>query len=237
MRTIIWFVYFWLHLIYVSIYIPSVKRLMKKGAIDERRRLVQKIAYNWSRKLIGLTGSTIEVEGLENIPRGPVLFASNHQGNFDIPLLLANIPKPVAFVAKIELKKLPLVSSWMEYMECVFIDRKDMRQSLRTIGSAIEILKSGQSMVIFPEGTRSKSSEIQPFKPGSLKMAARAGVKIVPVTIIDSYKIMEANNNKIKPAKVKIIFSNPIETEDLDKATDLTVKTFQVIKENLQKPV
>lgn len=233
MRTIIWFIYFWLHTIYVSIYIPSVRGLMKKGAIEEKRQLVHRVAKNWAGSLINLTGSTIDVVGLEKIPNQPVLFASNHQGNFDIPLLLGSIPHPVAFVAKVELQKLPLVSRWMKYMECVFIDRKDMRQSLRTIGSAIEILKSGQSMVIFPEGTRSKSDEIQPFKPGSLKMAARAGVKIVPVTIIDSYKIMEGNNNRIKPAKVKIIFSDPIETENMDKATDLTVKAFQVIKENL----
>lgn len=236
MRTIIWFSFFWLSTFYTLLFIPKANNLLKKGLVEEKRRYINRVASGWAKGLIKITSSSFEVIGLENIPKDQtVLFASNHQGNFDIPILLANIPIPISFVAKKELLKLPMVSTWMKLMECVFIDRKDLRQSLRAISEAIEILKSGQSMVIFPEGTRSKSMEMEPFKPGSLKLAGRASVPVIPITIIGSYRILEANNNRVKPAKVKIIFSPPVEAGDMEKSTDLTVLVQDIIKENLIK--
>ena len=235
MRTIIWFTFFWLNTFYTLFFIPKAKSLMKKGLVKEKRLYINEVARRWARSLITLTGSSFEIIGLENIPKDKtVLFASNHQGNFDIPILLANIPIPISFVAKTELQKLPMVSTWMKLMECVFIDRKNLRQSLRAISEAIDILKTGHSMVIFPEGTRSKGTEMEPFKPGSLKLASRAGIPIVPVTIVGSYKILEANNNRVKPAKVKIIFSPAIETAETEKSTDLTVMVQEIIKQNLK---
>lgn len=236
MRTIIWFAFFWLSTFYTLLFIPKAKGLIKKGLVAEKRSYINRVASGWAKSLISLTSSSFEIIGLENIPKDQtVLFASNHQGNFDIPILLTHIPIPISFVAKKELMKLPMVSTWMKLMECVFIDRKDLRQSLRAISEAIEILKSGHSMVIFPEGTRSKGMEMQPFKPGSLKLASRASVPIIPVTIIGSYKILEANNNRVKPAKVKVIFSPALETGDVEKSTDLTVLVQDIIKENLVK--
>ncbi|SCY01604.1 lysophospholipid acyltransferase family protein [Alkaliphilus peptidifermentans] len=233
MRTILWFIYFWIYTLGTAFSIPRVKYFIKKDEIQKKRDFTQNLAHNWAKKLVLLTGSNVEVLGLENIPDGPVLFVSNHQGNFDIPILLSSLPKSISFVAKIELKKLPIINRWMEFLECVFIDRKDLRQSLRAITKAIEVLKSGQSMVIFPEGTRSKGSQLQPFKPGSLKMATKANVPIIPVTIKGSYKIMEANNNKITPAKVQVIISEPIYVDNIEKSTDLTVLTYKIIKNNL----
>lgn len=236
MRTIYWFTSFWIHTFYTTLFIPRVNKLIKQGLLEEKRQLVHRVAQSWAKGAIDRTGSRIEIEGLENIPKeGAVLFTSNHQGNFDIPILLAHLPKPIGFVAKIELTKLPIVSKWMALMECVFIDRKDMRQSLRAITKSIDILKSGQSMVIFPEGTRSKSSEMDAFKPGSLKMATKAGVPIVPITINGSYKLLEANNNRIAPGVVKIIISPPIEATAVDKSTDLTALTFNIIKSHLHQ--
>ncbi|KAB3534471.1 1-acyl-sn-glycerol-3-phosphate acyltransferase [Alkaliphilus pronyensis] len=235
MRTTIWFFMFWVYTIGTVFLLPFAMYLNKKGELLRKRRFTQNIAHKWSKKLVALTGSNIEVMGVNNIPDGPVLFVSNHQGNFDIPLLLSNLPKSIGFVAKIELKKMPIINRWMELLECVFIDRKDLRQSLRAITRAIEVLKSGQSIVIFPEGTRSKGNEIQPFKPGSLRMAAKADVPIVPITIKGSYKILEATN-KINPADVQIIISEAINVNeiDTDKATDLTVMVFNIIKDNLE---
>ncbi len=234
MRTIYWFISFWIDTLFTTLFIPRINDLEKKNMVKEKRQLAHKTAQKWAARVLTRTGSTIKITGIENIPQGePVLFVSNHQGNFDIPILLANLPTPLGFVAKVELKKLPLVSRWMELLECVFIDRRDMRQSLRTITQAIGILKSGHSMVIFPEGTRSKGNEIGTFKPGSLKMAARAGVPIVPITIKGSYKIMESNQNRIKPAIVEVIISPAINTTQVDKAADLTVTVFNCIKEQL----
>lgn len=236
MRTIYWFISFWIDTIFVSFSIPRANRLEKQNRLEERRGFAHRAARKWAARVLHRTGSNIQITGLDHIPQDqPVLFVSNHQGNFDIPILLAHLPKPLGFVAKVELKKLPLVNRWMELLDCVFIDRNDMRQSLRTITKAMDLLKSGHSMVIFPEGTRSKGDEIGAFKPGSLKMAARAGVSIVPITIKGSYKIMEANGNRIKPANVQVIIAKPIDTTGLDKSTDLTAMVFNQIKTSLEQ--
>ncbi len=123
------------------------------------------------------------------IPDEPVLFVSNHQGSFDIPLLLGYIDKPKAFIAKWELRYLPFIGSWMKELGCIFIKRNDFRQTLKAFKGAGEVFKKGQSLVIFPEGTRSRSSKLGEFKRGSLKIALREKVPVVPVTIKGSYKL------------------------------------------------
>ncbi len=99
--------------------------------------------------MVRFTGSTVDVKGLENIPDRHVLFVSNHQSNFDIPLLMGYVPKFKGFVAKIELEKVPVISWWMKKMNCLFLDRNDMRQSLKVIIQGIGLLKAGHTMVVF----------------------------------------------------------------------------------------
>lgn len=201
--------------------IPSlirVRKFEKENKIKEKYELVHRVAHNFGKKMIDCTGSKIRVTGYENIPKDEtVVFIGNHQGNFDIPLLLGYIDKPIAYIAKIEIMKLPIVREWMKYMRCVFIDRKDPRQSLKAISQGVEHIKEGQSMVIFPEGTRSKGDKVGEFKPGSLKLATKAGTTIVPFTIKGTYKIFEANGNKIKPAEVELIIHPPVSTNGLSK--------------------
>lgn len=237
LRTIVWFTYFWLYLIKLMPKYFKVRALHKADKIDERDRLVDSTASKWARDLLQLAGAKVKVIGAENLPTDrAVLFVSNHQGNFDIPLLLGHINKPKAFIAKIELLKLPLIRTWMRQMNCVFMDRKDMRQSLRVLNEAAEYLKQGYSMVIFPEGTRSKGEAMGEFKPGSLKIALKANVPIVPVTIRGSYKLMEQNGFVIKPAEVEIIISEPIETIDLTKneTNQLNEKVYSIIADKLK---
>lgn len=235
-RTIVWFVYFWLYQIALLPTLIKVTRLARSGRIKERDSIVNKVVPNWARSLVNLTGSSIVVKGEENIPKDkPVLFVSNHQGNFDIPIFLGFINKPKAFIAKKELQKIPFISSWMKHMQCVFIDRSDIRQSLRQINEAAENLKQGYSMVIFPEGTRSKGDAMSEFKPGSLKLALKAQVPIIPVTIRGSYKIMEQHGFIMKPAQVEIIISKPVATGELarEEITNLPSKIQNIIASNL----
>ncbi|WP_407311223.1 lysophospholipid acyltransferase family protein [Desulfosporosinus sp. SB140] len=234
-RTILWFIYFWLYLLAIEPTLLRINRLSKIGQISERDRLTARIAMNWARSLIKFAGVKVTITGEEKIPSGTVLFVSNHQGNFDIPLLLGYINKPKAFIAKVELLKIPLIRTWMTHMQCVFMDRSDIRQSLKVINQAANHLKDGYSMVIFPEGTRSKGETLGEFKPGSLKLGLKAGVPIVPITIRGSYKIMEQNGFIIKPAHVEIIISDPIPTSGLTKeqATELPEKVFQRIEQSL----
>ena len=217
-RTIVWFGYFWLYLIKIMPAYFKANRLLKEGKIKERDIIVNSIASKWAKDLLKLAGAKVTVIGAENVPLDrTVLFVSNHQGSFDIPILLGCIDKPKAFIAKVELLKLPMICTWMKQMNCVFLDRHDLRQSLRVMNEAAEYLKKGYSMVVFPEGTRSKGKTMGEFKAGSLRIAKKANVPIVPVTIRGSYKLMEQNGFIIKPAKVEIVISEPIETFDLTK--------------------
>jgi len=239
LRTMIWFLYFW---IYIFCTIPKliwVKVLEKQGDIKRRDEIVTSMAQNWARALVKLSGSNVEVIGEELIPTDqPVLFVCNHQSAFDIPILLGYINKPKAFVSKKEVKRLPIVGSWMSLMQCVFMNRKDVRQSLQAINHGAENLKKGYSLVIFPEGTRSPDGQMLEFKPGSLKLAIKSGVAIVPVTIDGSYRIMQKKSWIIRPADVKVIVSEPVDVASYSKdGKVLTEYVYTKIKEQLSDHV
>lgn len=181
------------------------------GSEERQRAVAHKTSLLWARFLVWASGTKVEIVGQENVPKeGPVLFVSNHQSNFDIPVLLGCIDKPKGFLAKVELSKIPVINSWMHKMKCVFIDRQDIRQSLKAINECVEVLKSGQSVVIFPEGTRSKGPEMGIFKKGSLRPVEKTDVPVIPITIMGTYKIMEANNSKIRPARVRVLISEAL---------------------------
>lgn len=235
-RTIGWFIYFWWRLFALQPSLFRVKALDRAGNIAERDELVANKAREWAKSLVLLSGCKIKVTGEEHIPKDEaVLFVSNHQGNFDIPILLGFIKKSKAFVAKNELRKFPIVSTWMEYMNCIFMARDNPRESIKAINHGAEILKEGYSLVIFPEGTRSKDGTLGVFKPGALKLATKSGVCIVPVTIKGSNKIMQKGSFIIKPAQVEVIISPAIKMENgVDKDTkSLTENARNIISENL----
>ena len=193
----------------------------KQMAQDEFAVLAEKVTGDWAAARMRQTGAKVTVKGLENIPDGAVLFVSNHQSNYDIPVFMSYVRKPKGFVAKIETRKVPLLRYWMEFMDCIFIDRSDLRQQAKTIIEGINLLKNGHSMVLFPEGTRSKGESVGEFKAGSFKLATKSKVPIVPVTLDGTYKIMEANGWRIKPADVTLTIHPPIETEGLTREEEL----------------
>jgi 1-acyl-sn-glycerol-3-phosphate acyltransferase len=194
--------------------LQKMKKLPPSMPPQEKDALVHQTPDSFGKGMMKVTGAKIEVEGLEHIPKDrAVLFVANHQSNFDIPLLMGYLQKPIGFISKAEIKKLPIVAEWMELMNSIFMDRSDRRQSLQAIKDGIELLKNGHSLVIFPEGTRSKSSQMAEFKTGSFHLAVKSGVPIVPVTINGTYKLFEANGNRVKPARVKLTVSAPIYEE------------------------
>ena len=186
------------------------------GLKNIQRKFLMACAHYWGKIMIKSSGSKVSITGLENLPKQDnLLFVSNHQGNADIPLIFGYIPKLIGFIAKIELKKMPILNIWMILVHSIFMDRKNLRQSHRVIEKGIENLNKGHALVIFPEGTRSKSSKMNHFKKGSLKLALKSNVMIVPLTINGSYKMFEANGNKIKPAKISLHIHPPIDVKKL----------------------
>ncbi len=222
----------------------SLPSLRKANALDredkakEREELTYNVIGKIAKRLLKVSGTSVKVIGEENVPsEGPILFVGNHQSYFDIPILLTNIKRYKGFIAKTELAKIPILKQWMEKLNCVFIDRKDARQSLKAINKGIKHLKSGYPMVIFPEGTRSADGTLGEFKPGSLKMATKAKATIVPITIKGAYKIMSKDSLAIRPANVELVISKPIYMDDetIADPKGLTDRVKNIISEELNK--
>lgn len=204
MRTVFMYLFQILYLIRHASTGRKLKKLAKDLPIEERNRLVFEQPQKWAKTTLKLAGAKVTMNGNEKIPEGPVLMVANHQGNFDIMALLAYLEKPFGFISKIEVKSIPVVRSWMETMNCVFIDRKNKKQAFEAVSKGVEKLQEGSSLLIFPEGTRNMGEGLKGFKSGGMRMATHANVPIVPIAIEGTYKVMEANNGKIKPAQIHI---------------------------------
>lgn len=215
MRTI-WTAIYMIGFICYSL--PALWKIKRKNIAslpaDEQDAIIFDLPKRWAKGILRAAGAKVTITGNEKFPEGPVLIVANHQGNFDIMALLGYLDKPVGFMSKIEVKKIPVVRSWMEEMHCVFIDRTNKRQTVQAFAKGIDVLKNGHSLVIFPEGTRTKGPEMHPFKAGSFRLAVRARVPVVPVVIDGTYHIMEQNGIGIKPAQVKLTVCDPIYPED-----------------------
>jgi 1-acyl-sn-glycerol-3-phosphate acyltransferase len=215
-RTFLWFAFFWL---FQLLSLPFLLAHFVLGLFGRRHAQAGLLAWitgAGARRMVGAAGGRVEVSGLENLPRGGgVLFVANHQGAFDIPILIGFIPVLKGFVSKKENFRLPIVSTWMKLLGCIVIDRGDLRQSVGAIARGVRDLQAGRSLIIFPEGTRSQSGKLQRFKDGSFKLATRSGATVVPVTIDGSYRLLEGNRGRITPGTVRLHIHPPVILADL----------------------
>ena len=219
LRTIVWFLYFSFSLIFLLPVMFWAKHLKNKGDEAGCRKIVNREVPRWMKALMKIAGCKANVTGLENIPKDrAVVFAANHQGDYDVPLTMVYLGAPPAMVAKIETSKIPMVRTWMKLLDCIFIDRKDPRQAITAMRGADKILESGRNIVVFPEGTRSRGDHMNEFKTGVFKIPFSCGAPIVPVVIDGSYKIMEANHNLMCPGTVNVKVLPMIETAGMDRA-------------------
>ena len=235
-RTILWYVSFWLLQLLSTLCLAVYFLLGLLGQKAIRNKFLYRLTRTWARLLIGIAGGRVEISGLENLPvGGGVLFVSNHQGAFDIPLLLGYIPGLKAFVAKREVSRLPIVGIWIRLLRCIILDRRDLRQSARAIARGVSDLQAGRSLVVFPEGTRSKSGVMKRFKEGSFKLATRSGAAIVPLSIDGSYRLLEGNRGRITPGKVHLHIHPPLRLQDLNAAEKgkLTATVQRIIASKL----
>ena len=234
-------------LFYIIFYIifstPTRIRLRKMAETDPHKsnEIAGEKIRNVMKKLLEISGSEVEVDGLENIPEEACLYVGNHSSYFDIIVLGATIPGTTGFVAKDSLEKIPGLSAWMRLIHCLFLDRSDIKKGLETIMTGVEYLKDGYTMCIYPEGTRSKTGQMGEFKGGALKMAQRAKAPVVPVAVTGSRDIFENNPGlQIKPARVQISFGQPFVITDLPAAerkfaADYTKDAIQNLLDKHQK--
>lgn len=167
----------------------------------------------WGRIGLLLGGANLEVIGREKVPvDGPVIYMSNHQGNFDILALFLAIPRQFSWIAKEELFAIPVFGHSMRRAGYIPLDRSDGRRALKSIEAAAAMIRDGRSVVIFPEGTRTPDGNLLPFKRGGFLLAAKAGVPIVPFTINGSAKVNPCKRLEIYPGTITIRFAEPINT-------------------------
>lgn len=193
------------------------------------------------RFILWITGVKVTVIGEENVPKDtPVLYIGNHRSYFDILLTYVRCPIRTGYVAKKEMERYPLLANWMRNLHCLFLDRKDIKQGMKTILEAIEKIKSGISICIFPEGTRNKNTselDMLPFHEGSFKIAVKAKCPIIPIAMNNTSEIFEAHLPKIKPCHVVIEYCKPIYPDELDKEDKkhLGAYTQNIILETIRK--
>lgn len=237
LRTILWFLYFWLYLLAILPWQWRAASLRKQGKTEEHDVLTGQIVHKWARRLLAAAGAKITVEGLEHLPEGNAVFVSNHQSYFDIPLVLGYLGDPKPLVSKKEIAKLPFIRQWMNELGCVFLDRENIRASVAAISEASDRVANGSSMVIFPEGTRTETGEVGEFKGGAFKIAQRNKVPVVPFVLEGSRLMMGKRSLWIHPASVTIRILEPIITQEYTKEDWKALPTLaeQRVKEGLDQ--
>ena len=211
------------------------EKMNKKKKDELSLRIVQ-----WGfRTILRIAGTEITVIGKENIPDEAVLYVGNHRSYFDILLVYVQCERLTGFVAKDSIEKIPSLRVWMRYLYCLFLNRSDAREGLKTILTAIEYVKKGISICIFPEGTRNDGEELSmlPFKEGSFKIATKTGCPIVPVSINNSAEIFENHVPALRKTHVVMEYGKPIYPKELskDELKNIGAHCQNIIQETINK--
>ena len=221
MRTIITVLYIFLFLV-LGLPVLGIEWIISKFN-KAHADMVQLRIVQWGFKCVSfLSGVKLTVIGEENVPKDePVLYIGNHRSFFDVVVTYARCPGLTGYIAKDGVNKVPILRVWMKRLHCIFLKRDDMKEGLKVILKAIEYVKSGISICIFPEGTRNKDREnptsLLPFKEGSFKIASKTGCRIVPMALIGTADILENHFPWIHSTDVKLIYGEPIDVSALDK--------------------
>ena len=220
---------------------PLFDHWNKTGKAHKRSSIAQRMILRSFKICLAMAGTKLIVDGQENIPEdGAVLYVGNHSSYYDILCSYVATERGMGFFAKKEMEKVPLLSTWMKRLHCLFLDRNDLKQGLKTILTAIEKVKSGISICIFPEGTRNKNEDeldMLPFHEGSFKIAAKANCPIIPMAISGSADIWENHFPRVKKTHVILEYGTPIYIDQLEKEDKkhLGAYTQNIIHEMLVK--
>lgn len=238
MRTIITVLYILLFLI-LGLPVLGIEWIISKFN-KAHADMVQLRIVQWGLKCVAfISGVKLTVIGEENVPRDePVLYIGNHRSFFDVVVTYARCPGLTGYIAKDGVNKVPIFRIWMKRLHCIFLKRDDMKEGLKVILKAIEYVKSGISICIFPEGTRNKDRDnptsLLPFKEGSFKIASKTGCKIVPMALIGTADILENHFPWIHSTDIKLIYGEPIDVSTLDKDQQKHVGAYcQTVVEEL----
>ncbi|MDO9558335.1 MAG: lysophospholipid acyltransferase family protein [Syntrophales bacterium] len=208
------------------------------GLISPGENKIHHIARIWAKILLLLSSTRVEVVGAENVLIGkPQIFMSNHQSDFDILIVLGFIPGQFRWIAKKEIFKIPIFGGAMRNAGYIEIDRQNHEKALKSLDIAAQKIREGKSVMTFPEGTRSKDGVMKPFKQGMFHLAIKAGVPIVPVSIIGAGAIMPKRSLRINPGKVTIMIDKPVDVTGytVENRAQLIERVWDVIVNNYNR--
>lgn len=215
--TFKWYTRFITSLLSYTPQLIKAVKMKKTKSWEEYKPFVDENVRDWLVPLIDMANVNFVVKGRALVPENePIIYTPNHAGMFDIPAVFLNAPTMPMFIAKKELSMFPFLKQWMWVLDCVFVNRQKKNGSRSSLSEAIDMVKSGRSLVIFPEGTRSKDGKLGEFKGGAMKIAMESGAKVVPVLIEGSRERLEATGN-VTAGTVYVTFLPPIETKGLEK--------------------
>ncbi|HXV59697.1 MAG TPA: lysophospholipid acyltransferase family protein [Vicinamibacteria bacterium] len=196
-----------------------------------------RVASIWARLILETCGVTVQVKGLENLRPGTTyLFASNHQSLFDTPIVFAHLPVSFRILYKKSLNRVPFLG-WHLFMSGhIGVERENPKKARESLEHAASRIRGGTSVVVFPEGTRSFDGILRPFKKGSFRLALRAGIPVVPITIADSYLVMKRSEVTVHPRRIGLTIDRPIPLDNLDEeqAEVLAERVRAVVSRNLE---
>lgn len=211
------------------------------GKINKRAKDISSLRFvQWAfRVILRIGGVKITVIGKENMPKEAALYVGNHRSFFDILISYIQCENLTGFIAKDSINKIPSLRVWMRYLYCLFLNRDDLKEGLKVILQAIEYVKQGVSIFVFPEGTRNKGEELSmlPFKEGTFKIALKTGCPIVPVSINNSAEIFENHMPKMRKTHVILEYGKPIYPKDLtrDEQKVIGATCQKIIEETIKK--
>ncbi len=207
---------------------------------DRSGELQHGCARWWCRLIAWSIFARIRIRGAENLrPGDTYVYMANHASLIDIPALFACLPHQFRIMAKRGLFWVPFMGWHLWTARHFPIDRGDARKTARSLRRVVEGVQAGRSLAVFPEGTRTPDGRLQPFKPGAFKIALRAGVAIVPISIRGTFRLLPKTTLAPRPGRVEVIVGTPIDTKGYDESTlpDLIERTRQAIQAGLEDPV
>ena len=170
--------------------------------------------YIFSPVILAISMVRVKATGQKNILDEPAIYAANHASQLDIPIICTRVNRPMFFIGKIELKKIPVLSQYMKIVGMIFVDRKNRERAMASMRTAIQDIQGGKSIAAFPEGTRTKTGELLPFKKGVFTISKEGRIPIVPIAVIGSAKALASGSFFMRPATVELRILPALNSEE-----------------------